>query len=226
MQRNFRKGITLAEMCIVLAVVAIVSLSVASFATMAGGRGTAAATKLDAMGDLEIVEAIVESWIAEATKDPNNVISIGPVDGDSNEIKVKLGTNAEEKISLAGKTLQVSFPDEKIPIYYYLKSIVGVKFTRVFVMEDGSIKVDLGEKEDLIEEPTEEPTEGTTEDPVEEPTEEPTEYPVEDSNGKTNEKVNSPLYYCTVTYQYRSGIITKRQTYTFCVYPRVGEIVS
>ena len=73
MQRNYRKGVTLAEMCIVLAVVAIVSLSVASFATMAGGRGTAAATKLDAMGDLEIVEAIVESWILEAANREKNI---------------------------------------------------------------------------------------------------------------------------------------------------------
>ena len=80
MQRNYRKGVTLAEMCIVLAVVAIVSLSVASFATMAGGRGTAAATKLDAMGDLEIVEAVVESWILEAANNPECVINVEILD--------------------------------------------------------------------------------------------------------------------------------------------------
>ena len=61
MKKNGRKGVTLAEMCIVLAVVAIVSLSVASFATMAGGRGTAAATKLDAMGDLEVVDELLST---------------------------------------------------------------------------------------------------------------------------------------------------------------------
>ena len=98
MQRNYRKGVTLAEMCIVLAVVAIVSLSVASFATMAGGRGTAAATKLDAMGDLEIVEAIVESWILEAAKDPKNEIIIVPLTEDSNALQID---KTNDKIGLS-----------------------------------------------------------------------------------------------------------------------------
>lgn len=173
MQRNYRKGITLAEMCIVLAVVAIVSLSVASFATMAGGRGTAAATKLDAMGDLEIVEAIVESWILEISKDSENEISIVEIDKKRDKLisKHKV-TNEEEEIWLPGTTLQVSFPEEEL-IIYTVKSITGLKFEKR-VSDDG----------------------------------------------------NSTIYYCTVTYQYRNGIVTKEQTYTFCVYPRVGEIVS
>ena len=41
-----------------------------------------------------------------------------------------------------------------------------------------------------------------------------------------NNDDSANLYYCTVTYEYRNGIVTKEQTYTFCVYPRVGEIVS
>jgi len=41
-----------------------------------------------------------------------------------------------------------------------------------------------------------------------------------------NEDETAAIYYCTVTYEYRNGIVTKEQTYTFCVYPRVGEIVS
>jgi len=187
MKKNKRKGMTLAELCIVMAVVAIVSLSVASFVTMASGRGTAAATKLDAMGDLEDVESIVESWISEAVKDSENVISIvAAVDADSNEIKVKTPTNDEEKISLAGKTLQVSFPGGDEDIYYPTKSIIGLKFSRAFFTEEGTLVTDDG------------------------------------TNAQIGEAVNNPLYYCTVTYQYRNGIVTKEQTYTFCVNPRVG----
>ena len=164
MKKNNRKGVTLAEICIVLAVVAIVSLSVASFATMAGGRGTSAATKLDAMGDLEIVEAIVESWILEAANQEKNI----EIAEDGSTIFTTINKN--DKIGLSGKTLQVSFPDGEEDIYYNLKSITGLKFD--WAGEDAKI------------------------------------------------------YYCTVTYQYRNGIVTKEQTYTFCVYPRVGEIVS
>ena len=165
MQRNYRKGITLAEMCIVLAVVAIVSLSVASFATMAGGRGTAAATKLDAMGDLEIVEAIVESWIAEAVKLEKTI----EIAEEGSVIRISTDTNDKITASTSG-LLEISFPDGNEDIYYHLKSVTGLKFA---------------------------------------------------SDGE-----NAKIYYCTVTYQYRNGIVTKQQTYTFCVYPRVGEIVS
>ena len=181
MQRNYRKGITLAEMCIVLAVVAIVSLSVASFATMAGGRGTAAATKLDAMGDLEIVEAIVESWILEAAKDPEYNIEVEILDEEQNEqqlknnklFSVEKGTSTvKDQIWLDGKTLTASFSGED-PILYVLKAITGLHF-----------ETETADGDDTV------------------------------------------LYYCTVTYQYRNGIVTKEQTYTFCVYPRVGEIVS
>ena len=169
MQRNYRKGVTLAEMCIVLAVVAIVSLSVASFATMAGGRGTAAATKLDAMGDLEIVEAIVESWILEAAKDPKNEIAVV----NNREITVSIDGAKKGSIVRSGQTLHISFPGETGAIIYQLKTMKDIAFAAV-----------------------------------------------------QNEEKTSTIYYCTVTYQYRNGIVTKEQTYTFCVYPRVGEIVS
>ncbi len=171
MKRNKRKGATLAEMCIVMAVVAIVSLSVTSFATMASGRGTAAATKLDAMGDLEIVEAIVESWILETTKDPKNIQSIEF--GDNKITVTKKDPNTSGSIMFSGHTLNVTFPGVGDAVLYQLKSIVGLEFDAVPNSDD-----------------------------------------------------SANLYYCTVTYEYRNGIVTKEQTYTFCVYPRVGEIVS
>ena len=174
MKRNKKKGATLAEMCIVMAVVAIVSLSVTSFATMASGRGTAAATKLDAMGDLEIVEAVVESWILEATKDPENVINIDPE--VSNKITATKNDPATSgSIMFDRQTLNVTFPNVDDAVLYRLKSIKGVQFA-------------------------------------------------EETRGDGEREIS--LYYCTVTYQYRNGIVTKDQTYTFCVYPRVGEIVG
>ena len=171
MKRNKKKGATLAEMCIVMAVVAIVSLSVTSFATMASGRGTAAATKLDAMGDLEIVEAVVESWILEATKEPENITEIKAVEGG---ISITLSNpNTTASVMFSDHTLNVTFHRESGAVFYRLKSIKNLAFE------------------------------------------------VEQSSDKT-----ATLYYCTVTYQYRNGIVTKDQTYTFCVYPRVGEIVG
>lgn len=198
MKRNKRKGATLAEMCIVMAVVAIVSLSVTSFATMASGRGTAAATKLDAMGDLEIVEAVVESWILEAAKDPENVINIDP------EVSNKITATKNDPVTSGSimfdqQTLNVTFPGVGDAVLYRLKSIVGLEFSRSIRGADGNVYED--------EIPTE-----------------PADTPGVEGTPKTEEK--NTIIYCTVTYEYRNGLVTKEQTYTFCVYPRVGEIVS
>lgn len=166
MKRNKRKGATLAEMCIVMAVVAIVSLSVTSFATMASGRGTAAATKLDAMGDLEIVEAVVESWIAEAVKQESEIQVPG-----NNDAAIGINENDLIRVRKNG-WMEVSFPGENEILDYRLKSVVGLTIEK----EPGTDGVNI--------------------------------------------------YFCTVHYEYRNGIVTKPATYTFCVYPRVGEIVS
>ncbi|MBE6925373.1 MAG: prepilin-type N-terminal cleavage/methylation domain-containing protein [Ruminococcaceae bacterium] len=171
MKKKQRKGMTLAEICIVMAVVAIVSLSVTSFATMASGRGTAAATKLDAMGDLEIVEAVVESWILEAAKDPENEFLIA--EDKSNITATDKNGIVLGSIMRSGHTLNVIFPGNTGAVFYQLKTMKNLEFAAV-----------------------------------------------------KNEDETAAIYYCTVTYEYRNGIVTKEQTYTFCVYPRVGEIVS
>ena len=62
MIRCKRKGITLSEVCIVLAVVSIVSLAVVSFAAMATGRGATGTDKLKVMQDIELLEAMVDNW--------------------------------------------------------------------------------------------------------------------------------------------------------------------
>ena len=165
--KNRRTGATLAEMCIVMAVVAIVSLSVTSFATMASGRGTAAATKLDAMGDLEIVEAVVESWIAEAVKQESVITTPG-----ANGAAISINENDLIRVRSSG-WMEVGFPGENEMLDYRLKSVTGLNIV-----------------------------------------------------AETNQTGTATIYYCTVTYEYRNGIVTKTQTYTFCVYPRVGEIVG
>ncbi len=57
-----RRGITLAELCVILAVISIISLSVVSFVAMASVRSAASAAKLSAMGEMELVEGLVDNW--------------------------------------------------------------------------------------------------------------------------------------------------------------------
>lgn len=63
-----RKGATMAEICIIMAVISIVSMSVVSFITMTSGRSAASIGRLEAIDDLELVETVVDKWFAQQTE--------------------------------------------------------------------------------------------------------------------------------------------------------------
>jgi Tfp pilus assembly protein FimT len=62
-----KKGATLAELCVVLAVIGIISAMVVSFSIMVSARVTVNRSKLKAEQDLVQVEAITEAWITRQT---------------------------------------------------------------------------------------------------------------------------------------------------------------
>ena len=63
MGKNRKKaGISIAEMCIVLAVLAITGTVVVSFTAMVSARSSASTTKLKAAEDLELAQVILENW--------------------------------------------------------------------------------------------------------------------------------------------------------------------
>ena len=72
--RGAKKGSSLAEMCVVLAVVSIVALIVVSFTTMVSARGTVGAAKLKMMEDRQLTKVILESWLNQLTEE-NAVIT-------------------------------------------------------------------------------------------------------------------------------------------------------
>lgn len=69
-----QKGSTLAEMCVVLAVVSIVALAVVSFTTMVSARGTVGAAKLKMMEDRQLIKVVLEGWLNQLTEE-NTVIT-------------------------------------------------------------------------------------------------------------------------------------------------------
>lgn len=80
--RSNRKGSTLAEMCVVLAVISIVTLAVVSFTTMVSARGSVSAAKLKMMEDRRLTRVVLESWLdtlteanATITTDENGILA-------------------------------------------------------------------------------------------------------------------------------------------------------
>ena len=87
--RNKKKGSSLAEMSVVLAVVSIVALAVVSFTTMVSARSTVSAAKLKMMEDRQLIKVVLEGWLDRAVKanatvtvDENGVISASLSEGE------------------------------------------------------------------------------------------------------------------------------------------------
>ncbi len=95
------KGSSLAEMCVVVAVIAIVALAVVSFTAMVSSRTSVSATKLKAMEDLELTQSIMEDWIAQMEP------YIIHTDGESLAATVD---GEDCTLSLENKVLHVEFP--------------------------------------------------------------------------------------------------------------------
>ena len=60
---KYKKGMSLAEIVVVLAVVAIVSTIVVSFSIMVDAKTKSSNSKVDAVADIRVVENIVEGWV-------------------------------------------------------------------------------------------------------------------------------------------------------------------
>lgn len=162
-----RKGVTLAEMAIVMAVIAIVSLSVVSFVMITSGRGTNSIAKLNAMEEIELVEAVVDGWFAQAVQAGK---SIAVNNGD-------IKADGLSPFETEGKILHVDFP-ETGRVDYRFEKVTGLRFA----IETKTETDELG-----------------------------------------NEIVLDALYFCTVTYVQEKD--APKQTYTFCINPRVGETI-
>ena len=85
-----RKGATLSELCVVLAVIAVISSTVVSFCVMIHRRSYISSQRLAAMQELEQCENTAEAWIeslsslgAEFDLDPESHLPVAIIGSDS-----------------------------------------------------------------------------------------------------------------------------------------------
>ena len=62
-KNTFKKGVTLAELVVIIAILSIISTMVVSFVVMSGESVSSSKRKVDALNDLSIVESMIESWL-------------------------------------------------------------------------------------------------------------------------------------------------------------------
>lgn len=84
--KNRRRGATLAELCVVIAVAAIVAVMVVSFSTMASQRVRVTEYKAEVLTEIAMVESVTEQWIHRCLgegKTPNAIETFAPrIEGD------------------------------------------------------------------------------------------------------------------------------------------------
>ncbi len=103
---NNRRGFTLAELSIVLAVLVIVSAMVVSFTTMVGGSQELSSARLDAIGNVQVAEAIIESFI-EGNEIADFTGEVSSLETANAENKKTLTFNLEEGEDVGG-TLSIT----------------------------------------------------------------------------------------------------------------------
>lgn len=101
MNRRNRRGFTLTELVIVLAVLAIVSTMVISFTAMVTNSRQLSSARLDALGDVRVAEAVIESFIEE-----NEITTEFKKDQNNNTIPV------ENKLEAGDKSIELLIENE------------------------------------------------------------------------------------------------------------------
>ncbi|MBQ7330448.1 MAG: hypothetical protein IJW94_01470 [Oscillospiraceae bacterium] len=118
--RGAKKGSSLAEMCVVLAVVSIVALLVVSFTTMVSARGTVGAAKLKMMEDRQLTKVILESWLNQLTEE-NAVIT-----ADENGLSAAIDGEVFS-VTLEEDRLTAAIPNGN-PLSCPIHTITGITF--------------------------------------------------------------------------------------------------
>ena len=77
MKKCEKRGFTVAELCIVLAVISIVSTVVISFTAMVTQRSKISRAQLSALQDIELIETLVEAHIESVSNNPGESVSVG-----------------------------------------------------------------------------------------------------------------------------------------------------
>lgn len=105
-KRNTKKrAFTLAELAVVLAVIAIAATMVVTFTSLVSNRRAEAQARLDALNDIKVAEALIENYIEEK--------------GDTNiSFDAESGLNINGKEHKLERVTDISFKVSENTLYY------------------------------------------------------------------------------------------------------------
>lgn len=101
--KSAKKGITLSEMCVVIGIIAIVSVAVVSFTTIASAITKVSAAKEKAAEKINLVENLVEGWVENAVLENATELQV-----KDNKLVAKIN-DKDYIVSFSNNTLKASF---------------------------------------------------------------------------------------------------------------------
>ena len=104
--RRGKGGFTLAELCIVLALVAVVSVMIVSFSTLMGDHTTALDDQYDFLADCSTLESALRIWVAEYDVEGSSFAANG------GELEIRDTVSDTVVVEFRNGTL--SFKDKKV----------------------------------------------------------------------------------------------------------------
>ncbi len=120
-----KKGTTLVEIAVVLAVISIISTIVISFSLMVGRRVRVSRAKLEAMQDVKVIETIAEGWI-NVMRENGATFTV-----ENNMLKAEIPSNDDPftlSYDSAAKTLMGTLPGDRVPMTYISERVTSIGF--------------------------------------------------------------------------------------------------
>lgn len=118
-----RKGITLAEVVVVLAVIAIVSMIVVSFTMMVNRKSLMSNAKADVVGEIRLVEKVVDTWIGKQESSGATFVV------DNNELTAIIGESVY-RLYIEDNKILGNLPNGE-SISYDIKKIDNISFEKI-----------------------------------------------------------------------------------------------
>ena len=131
-KNNKRRGATITELLVVIAVIAIAAGMVATFSTMVSANRELSQARLDALQDIKLAETVIENFIedAENNKDENRDVAISYPKGDETDPVYSLINGAGDILKFENGALNI-YPGKDSttnPLTINLETVTEITF--------------------------------------------------------------------------------------------------
>lgn len=152
MKGSSKKGSTLLELCIVMALISILLAIIGSFAVSVNGFTAAAKKKNDVTQDYLLCKKYIESWVSRFKEERYSLSVVQTGEGEESQNYVKAVKDdyaylVSASVDVDGKfTLTLEYDEPKREVKYVSEVLTSVKFSN----DGGFIKCEIGCEDDVM----------------------------------------------------------------------------